>query len=147
MNLLRPWNKLLDRVFIKVTVCGTLPKYESVTTPGDCYRGTIYCLIGLCVLALYAHVTSKRDKQNRTPISRDEFEKGEEKVPPEERIVDFLEKNKNKAFTNSEIVNNVDRNGFRDTYNLYFALERLVKEDRIKKREIHHVDYYSIPYE
>lgn len=124
-----------------------ISKYESVTTPGDYYLGTICCLIGLCVLVLYAHVTSKRDKQNIKPIiSRDEFEKGKKKVPPEERIMDFLEKNKNKGFTNSEIVNNVDRNGFGDTYDLYLALERLVKEDQIKKREIHHVNYYSIPY-
>lgn len=92
------------------------------------------------------------------PISIGEFEKGTKKDPLEEEIVQFLEENKDKAFSDLEIAKKVVFKGKITGedwltnlvrvatwwFSFHGALDRLVKEGRIRKRNIERVDYYTL---
>lgn len=91
------------------------------------------------------------------PVSVEEFEKGKKKDPLEEEIVHFLEENKDKAFSAIEIAKTVvfkEKKFAEDWltnlvrvatwwFSFHGALERLVREGRIRKRNIDRVDYYT----
>lgn len=90
------------------------------------------------------------------PISKEEFEKGKKKNPLEEKIVDFLMKNKDATFTDPEIADNVgiepvdlskgwktNATKFFGWLGFYSTLNRLVREGKIKKKRINHEEYYS----
>jgi hypothetical protein len=97
-------------------------------------------------------------------ISKDEFEKGKKKDPLEEKIVDFLKKNKDEAFTGTEIAESIgikviDVNEdwitsffeiLKDNlpsgvmFSFYRVLDGLVRENKIIKGKIDSEDYYSI---
>ncbi len=91
-------------------------------------------------------------------ISRDEFEKGKKKDPLEEKIVDFLEKNKDEAFNGREIAKSVGikvmdvknedwkTNAVRllGEVSFYNVLDKLAWEGQIIKKKINYEDYYSI---
>ena len=89
-------------------------------------------------------------------ISRDEFEKGTKKDSLKEEIADFLEKNKDEAFTRTEIaesigvkINDVNEDwkitmGLFGEFNFYKVLDGLVGENKIIKRKIDSEDYYPI---
>jgi len=92
------------------------------------------------------------------PIRIEEFEKGIKKDPLDEEIVHFLAQNKDQAFNDIEIAKNVVFKGKITGndwltnlvrvatwwFSFHGALDRLVKEGRIRRRNIERVDYYTV---
>ncbi len=85
-----------------------------------------------------------------TPISKDEFNTGREQTKLEKRVVAFLQKNKDRAFTTQEILRSASRRVgilFRtdtvSTAALDAVLLELLKERRVLSRKIGAETYYA----